>query len=102
MDDNIRFAIITGCSPYTPDPFTEAIAERFDVIRDGELFSKKEGEYLYEGNRTLGENLGWRFAQEHGEFPISEITDGKHDDKIADTYHIAASSEHWYAFHTRS
>ncbi len=37
MDDNVFHAVLTGTSPYAPDDFSKAVAERFEAIKDRHL-----------------------------------------------------------------
>lgn len=106
MTDNVYAAVLTGTSPYKPDDFTRAVAERFEAIKDGIAFNKRDQNhpgsgfgFCYDGNRCRAENIGWRAAQTAG-FHMSpeQVEAGEYDEAIAIGFHEAASSEHWYRY----
>ena len=108
MDSNtVLVAVLTGTSPYLPDAFSKAVAERFEQIKDGEAFAPRDHShpdshgfgFCYDGNRCRAENLGWRARQEtDSEKSPEQIAAGEYDEQIVIGYHEAASSEHWYRF----
>jgi len=99
MDVDRTFrAILTGTPPVAGDPFTEAVAERFKIIRGAHEFHLRRGEYCYNGNRTHPDSLGWRARQSHGEATPESVKAGEYDAQIALTYHEAASIEFYYRY----
>lgn len=108
MDNsNIFTSLITGSSPFAADNFTEAVAARFLLIKDGDAFAERDEShpdshgsgFCYDGNRCEAENLGWRTRQTVGfELSPEEIAAGKYDESIVVGFHEAANSEYYYRF----
>ncbi len=96
--------ILAGTPHFKTEGVDEAIAARFILIRDGEDFAKRDARdprsfgFCYDGNRCEPGSLGWRFVQMHGEVNPDAIEVGAFDAEIAETYHEAASAEHWYRY----
>ena len=99
--------ILTGTNCHAERTAVDwAIANRFTEIRGHEAFAPRDANdprsrgfgFCYDGNRTQPENLGWRFVQMHGKVNPAAIEVGAFDTEIAETYHEAASSEHWYRY----
>jgi hypothetical protein len=87
------------------DGLDSAVAARFKLIRGTDAFAHRDADdprtmfgWSYDGNRTLGSELGWRFRQMHGSLNPEETVRGTHDALIALTYHEAASSEYYYRY----
>lgn len=57
-----------------------------------------EGDFLFDGARTLPENLGWRFIQSYGTPPVAAVLAGEYDEQLRANYYDAAGAEHWYRF----
>ena len=98
--------ILTGLNCHAPlDGLDTAVAHRFEGILGTEAFAERDHThpdcmfgYCYDGNRTRGESLGWRFRQEHGALDPVSIEAGAHDALIASTFHSAADSEYYYRY----
>jgi len=93
--------VITGCDTDPSTPLKTAVERRATVLIPS--WTKRVGDYLYNGNRTMPRNLGWRFAQRFAMRKLDqptpkEVLQGKFDDDLEATWHEAASSEHYYAY----
>lgn len=104
--DSTFHAVLTGTSPFKADDFSEAVAKRFEQIKDGEAFVHRDANYpgafggfCYTGNRTRAKNLGWRCAQTVGfDMTVEQVAAGEYDDSIVVGFHEAASSEYYYRY----
>ncbi len=96
--------VLTGVNYHVArDALDEAVAARFDIIKGTDAFAHRDEDspgfgYCYDGNRTLGSELGWRFRQMHGSLNPEEIERGTHDGLLAATYHEGASCEYYYRY----
>ncbi len=105
-NNNILHSLLTGSSPFAADNFSEAVAARFLLIKDGDAFAERDESFpgafsgfSYDGNRTEAENLGWRTRQTVGfEKSPEEIAAGEYDEEIVIGFHEAASSEYYYRY----
>ena len=79
-----------------PKDICDAVAERARYLIP--RIYVKPGAYVYTGYRTKPEELGWRFIQMHGEKHPCFILAGEHDEQIVETFHEAASAQHWYDY----
>lgn len=93
--DMDTFTALLAGAPHFKTRIQGAVAARFQAIQH-RLVQGPEIGVAYDGNRCLPKNLGWRFAQSHGEPDSTEILAGKWDAEIEDTWHKAARAEHWY------
>lgn len=98
MNTGTLVALIAG-TPHdhsSPD-FDSAVATRAALIIPA--LTQRTGDYMYSGNRTQPENLGWRLRQAHGEAATTDqIRWGFIDHLIADAWHAAASAEYYYRY----
>lgn len=97
-------SLLTGNNFHTPiDSLDVAVEKRFNEIK-GSLSERPDNEcktgfgHVYDGSRCLPQNLGWRFRQAFGAVDPKEIIAGEFDTEIEETWHEAASSEHWYMY----
>ncbi len=98
--------VLTGVNYHVArDALDEAVAARFDIIRAAREFQHRDEHdpramfgYCYDGNRTLGSELGWRLRQSFGALDPAEIESGARDTEIGITFHAAADIEYWYRF----
>jgi hypothetical protein len=96
--------ILTGVNCHAQrDALDLAVERRFEQIKGSDAFAHREADspgfdYCYDGNRTLGSELGWRFRQSFGALNPEETARGTHDAQIASTYHEAAGAEYHYRF----
>ena len=81
---------------FSAPEFDSAVAARFTEIQS--TLVKRTGDFLYSGTRTLPECLGWRLRQNFGSCDVADVAAGAIDDQIAETWHAAASAEHWYRY----
>jgi hypothetical protein len=89
----------------TRDALDLAVEARFNIIRAAHEFHPRDEHdprahygYCYDGNRTLGSELGWRLRQMFGSFDPAEIEAGARDTEIAIIFHDAADTEYYYRF----
>jgi len=97
---NEFLGVLSGNDHFTPpNPVKDAVRVRAEqLIPKIEQKHPKGWGACYDGNRCKPENLGWRFQQMHGSPDAQAILDGGYDLLIVETYHEAASSEHWYRY----
>jgi len=102
MEANVINSLLTGTAPIESNEIHQAVAIRFERIRD--CLVERTGDYVYIGNRCVPQNLGWRFCQNVGgflgctDFNPAEILAGRFDAEIEETWHDAAGAEHWYMY----